>query len=354
MVDIVKIFVKAGNGGDGRVSFIREKYRPKGGPDGGDGGDGGSVIIITDKTFNTLSHLHNKAKIEAEVGEKGGKYKKHGKKSADIYIKVPIGTIIRSKIEDQRGKSGEEVADLDKEDLAICVAKGGRGGRGNWHFRSATNQTPQEFEIGGTGEARELILELKLLANIGLIGLPNAGKSTLLSVLTKARPKIASYPFTTLEPNLGVMEISRAKRKEQTFVPSSGRGRGKSLVIADIPGLIEGASKGKGLGDQFLRHIERTRVLVHLVEPPIEEKRMPSVMHKNYLTIRKELKEYGAGIEEKPEIVVISKIDILTEVQIKKIKTFFKKKGLQPLFISAATHKGLEQLIKKLAEAFSV
>jgi GTP-binding protein len=315
MIDYAKIMVKAGAGGDGRVSFRREKFVPKGGPDGGDGGNGGSVYLLVDKDLRTLRAFQYQQRFRADDGEAGKKAKKHGRNGADRIIRVPRGTIVRA------GKSRSQLADLIDVGQKACVAHGGRGGRGNWHFRSPRNTTPMKAEKGEKGEELELILELKLLAEVGLIGLPNAGKSTLLSVLTKARPKIASYPFTTLEPNLGMME---------------------GVVLADIPGLIEGASKGKGLGTEFLRHIERCRLLVHLLDGS------SSSLIKDYQAVRKELVQYDKRLLEKEELVVLNKIDLLSDRRVKtKIQTLRKTK--KPVVaISAVTQKNLDNLKKEI------
>jgi len=324
MIDVGKITVKAGDGGNGRVGFRREKYVPKGGPDGGDGGDGGAVYIEVDKDLNTLAKFQYQQKFEAENGEFGGKAKKHGKDGEDVVIKVPMGTLIKP-----------EGIDLVEAGQRVCVVKGGKGGKGNWHFRSAELTTPRIAEKGKKGEGKELILELKLLADVGLIGLPNAGKSTLLSVLTKARPKIAGYPFTTLKPNLGVLEW-----------------KGNDLVIADIPGLIEGASKGKGLGVQFLKHVERCGLLVHVVDGGElligEEKVKLELILENYKLIRKELKQYSKKLIDKPELVVLNKIDLLSKDQIKQVVNMLKKTGKKVIAVSAATSENIEELKKYL------
>ncbi len=317
MIDFARITVKAGDGGDGRVSFLRRKFIPKGGPDGGDGGNGGNVFFETDKNLNTLKAFQFTKKFAAEDGEVGGKEKCHGANAKDITIKVPIGTLI---------KFETQVIDMHQSDQRICLARGGKGGRGNWYFRAPDNTTPMQAQKGTKGEFFEVTLELKLLANVGLIGLPNSGKSTLLSVLTRAKPKIADYPFTTLEPNLGVMTRS-------------------DLVIADIPGLIEGASQGKGLGVEFLRHVERCGLLVHVLDGvKILEGPDPSVLVKDYQVIRQEMGKYNQELLAKKEIVVLNKIDLLSEKQIKDCIAKFKKIKVEVLAISAATGKNLEQL----------
>lgn len=343
MVDSAKIVIKAGNGGDGIVHFRREKYTPKGGPDGGDGGKGGDVYIETDRNLSTLTDFAHKKRFEAENGQKGMGARKSGKAGEDLIIKVPMGTVVRFwtsqndeiKILDIDGTRSSKSEHLGGSAFGReLLAKGGRGGLGNWHFKSSVNRTPAEAERGEKGEEFEADLELKLLADVGLVGLPNAGKSTLLSILTKARPKIAAYEFTTLEPNLGVMDF-----------------KGKHLVIADIPGLIEGASKGKGLGIQFLKHVERTSVLVHLISVQVE----PEVQvqpEEWYGVVRKELEDFGAGLEKKPEIVVLNKIDLVDEERVKKIVDGFAKKGVKILPISCGTLAGVEELKEKVLAVF--
>ncbi|MBU1499417.1 GTPase ObgE [Patescibacteria group bacterium] len=331
MIDFARITIKAGDGGNGRVSFRREKFVPKGGPDGGDGGDGGSVWLETDKDLNTLKPFQFQKKFSAQDGEAGGKNKRHGADGNDLVIKVPVGTVVKTV------GSVLTVIDLVESGERVCLAKGGRGGKGNWQFRSPTMTTPRIAEAGTSGEAKQLTLELKLLADVGLIGLPNSGKSTLLSVLTKARPKIADYPFTTLEPNLGVMEIMEGSD------PSG-------LVIADIPGLIEGASKGKGLGIEFLRHIERCKILVHLLDGAKLLIEPAKSLLRDYEVIRGELASYSTSLIEKPEIIVLNKIDVLNKQQIKTAMTTLKKTKKKVIAISAATHENLEELKKELGK----
>jgi len=335
MVDKAKVYIKAGDGGSGSVHFRREKYIPKGGPDGGDGGKGGDVYIEVDKNLATLKSFAHREKFEAEDGKDGMGRRKFGKSGEDLVIKVPAGTILRWK----RGKNEEEnEVDLGEVGERWMIAKGGRGGRGNWHFKGPSRTTPKKAEEGGRGEAFWVEMELKVLADVGLVGKPNAGKSTLLSVLSKAKPEIGSYEFTTLEPNLGVMEVGK-----------------KKIVIADVPGLIEGASEGKGLGDQFLRHVERTKVLVHVVGVKLmgEEGDVAELLWADYMEIREELEEYGKEVEKKKELVVLNKIDLLRDKEVKKIEKFFKKKGVEILAISAVTTEGIEELkkaMKKLVE----
>ena len=277
-VDNAVVQVVAGRGGDGRVSFRTEKYVDKGGPDGGDGGRGGDVIFVADENTSTLVDFRIKQEIKAENGEPGSMRRRHGKNGADRIVKVPVGTVI------YRGE--EEIADLVSTGQRVVVAKGGDGGFGNAHFKSSTRQTPRVAELGEKGEAFEARLELKLIADVGLVGFPNAGKSTFLSVVSNARPEIANYAFTTLTPNLGVADIDDT-----------------SLLIADIPGLIEGASEGKGLGDAFLKHIERTAVILHLIDAYQDE---PG---EAYQTIRRELENYSHTLTELPEVVVLSMVD---------------------------------------------
>lgn len=329
-IDLAQIEVKAGDGGDGLVSFRREKFVPKGGPDGGSGGSGGSVYVVANSQLTTLYDFTHQHKFVAEEGESGKKAQATGKSGDDLSLQVPVGTIIYElRDKDTSEAKLVKAADLSHDQDKVLVTKGGKGGRGNTTYKSSTNQTPRQFEYGTPGEHKHLVLELKVVADVGLIGLPNAGKSTLLSRLTAARPEIAEYPFTTLSPNLGAMEYY-----------------GKHIMLADIPGLIEGAAEGRGLGDDFLRHIERTRILVHLIDPFYEDP------IKSYQTIRNELNEYSEQLLEKFEIVVINKIDV-TEVneQFESIKKQFKKEfKLDVLPISAATGKGLNDLQNQIAK----
>ncbi len=318
-IDRAKITAIAGNGGNGIISFRREKYVPKGGPDGGDGGKGGDVIIRADRNLQTLLDYKYKRVFKAESGKDGQGSQKSGKSGHDVTIRVPCGTLVRDV------NSGNILVDLVKDRQEAIVAKGGKGGRGNQHFATPTKRTPRQAEDGETGEHRELLLELKLIADVGLVGLPNAGKSTLLSRLSAARPKIADYPFTTLNPNLGIVSF-----KEQ-----------KTFVMADIPGLIEGAHQGKGLGLQFLRHIERTTVLAFLIESISEN------ISKDYETLVNEIKKYNIEILHKPRIIVITKRDLLPENEIAGIKEF-KKKNIPLHFMSAISGAGLEELKEKI------
>ncbi len=330
--DIAQIKVKAGNGGNGVVSFRREKYIPKGGPDGGDGGRGGSIYIEASHQLNTLYDFTHQHKIEAVSGANGSGNNSSGKSGSDITMTVPIGTVIYELVNgDTNDQFLKKVGDLTVDQQRILIAKGGKGGRGNTHFKSSTNQAPDYAESGTLGDERMLVLELKSVADVGLIGLPNVGKSTLLTCLTKAKPQIANYPFTTLAPNLGIMEYYDHR-----------------LVLADLPGLIEGASEGKGLGDEFLRHVERTKILVHVIDPMYQDPL------ESYEIIRKELKAYSEKMMEKSEIVVINKIDV-TEVKenfTKYQKEFKKKYKLNILGISAATGEGLKELKKAMYDTW--
>ncbi|MCX6809646.1 MAG: GTPase ObgE [Candidatus Berkelbacteria bacterium] len=308
LVDEAKIHARAGKGGDGAATFRREKYIDKGGPDGGDGGQGGDIIIKSSNNVNTLFDFYRLKDFSSEDGMPGSKNKKHGRNANDLILNVPVGTIILDL------DKNEQVADLNKENMAIIIAKGGKGGLGNVHFKSSTHQTPREFKPGAKGEEKNLKLDLKIVADIGLIGLPNAGKSTLLSVISNAKPKIADYPFTTLEPVLGVVKF-----------------KDKSFIACDIPGLIRDASVGRGLGFKFLRHILRTRVLVHLVDATSNS---PESDYKN---IRAELKKYDPDLEKKKEIVVLTKTDL-----VQKIPDNFK----YDISISAATGKNINELLK--------
>jgi GTP-binding protein len=320
-VDQVRIHVKAGAGGDGVVSFRREKYVPHGGPDGGDGGHGGNVVVQASHRLTTLLDLRYQQQYQAKSGAPGEGSNRHGRSGLDVVIVVPVGTVI---FDDQ---TGETVADLIRDGQSAVVAHGGRGGRGNSHFATPTNRVPTHAELGTLGEERWLRLELKLLADVGLVGFPNAGKSTLIAAISSARPKIADYPFTTLVPNLGVVSWKDDR----------------SFVVADIPGLIEGAHGGKGLGFQFLRHIERTTFLLHLVD--ISE--WASEEPVNSLTVmRQELEAYSPTLQGKPYAVVGTKIDILGNGdRLRALQRYCSQRGLRFFPISAATRRGLEPLL---------
>ena len=324
--DYVKIIAKAGNGGNGAISFRHEKYVAAGGPDGGDGGKGGDVYFIVDQDANTLIDFRYKKKFKAENGNNGEGARRFGKSGEDLYIKVPIGTIVKD------AKTGRVLADLSEKGQKALILRGGRGGKGNSNFATATRQAPRFAQDGEDGEERELILELKLLADVGLIGFPNVGKSTLLSIVTDAKPKIADYHFTTLDPNLGVV------KKEY----------GDSFVIADIPGIIEGASEGVGLGIQFLRHIERTRLLLHVIDVSGSEGRDPV---EDFYTINEELKKYSQKLSERKQIIVANKIDSMQDESLyNNLEKLAKEKGLEIFKISAATNVGIKELMNHVSQ----
>ncbi len=325
-VDKAEIFVKAGKGGDGRVSFRKEKYVPAGGPDGGDGGRGGSVVAIVDEGMRTLMDFRYQKKYIAENGENGMKKKMFGKDAKDLIFKVPPGTVIRD------AETGRVLADLLKAGDSAVIARAGRGGRGNVHFKTATRQAPTFAEQGTYGEERSVILELKMLADVGLVGYPNVGKSTFLSATTMAKPKIANYHFTTLTPNLGVVEVIK----------------GKSFVLADIPGLIEGASEGVGLGHEFLRHVERTRLIIHVVDVSGTEGRDPV---EDFDKINLELERYSKLLTERIQVIAANKIDLLYERE--GLDEFIKEmaaRGYKVFPISAATGEGIDPLMHYVTE----
>ena len=324
--DYVKIIAKAGNGGNGAISFRHEKYVAAGGPDGGDGGKGGDVYFIVDPDANTLIDFRYKKKFKAENGNNGEGARRFGKSGQDLYINVPIGTIIKD------AKTGRVLADLSEKDQRALILKGGRGGKGNSNFATATRQAPRFAQDGEDGEEKELILELKLLADVGLIGFPNVGKSTLLSIVTDAKPKIADYHFTTLDPNLGVV------KKEY----------GDSFVIADIPGIIEGASEGIGLGIQFLRHIERTRLLLHVIDVSGSEGRNPV---EDFYTINSELKKYSEKLSQRKQIIVANKIDSMQDESLyNNLEKLAKEKDIEIFKISAATNTGIKELMSHVSQ----
>src|SRR5215475_13860123 len=322
-IDEAKIRVKAGDGGNGCMAFRREKFVPRGGPSGGDGGRGGDVIMESSQRHNTLIHFRYNPEHKAQRGEHGMGSNCTGQDGDSIVLQVPVGTALYDQ------DTGELVHEFQIPDERITVAKGGRGGRGNQHFATSTHQAPREHEMGRAGEERRYRLELKLLADVGLVGYPNVGKSILISRLSAARRKIADYPFTTLEPNLGVVSIGEAPHEE-------------SFVVADIPGLIEGAHLGAGLGVQFLRHIERTRLLVHLVDVSDSSGRPDPV--EDFKVIVGELKSFGHGLDEKPMIVVASKADVANPEKLKKLQAMAKRKKLAFYAISAVTGLGVDAL----------
>jgi GTPase len=328
-IDEAKIRVKAGDGGNGCMAFRREKFIPRGGPSGGDGGKGGDIWMESSERHNTLVHFRFNPEYKAERGRHGEGSKKTGRDGEGIVLKVPVGTIVYD------DDTGEVVHDFSRPDERVVIARGGRGGRGNAQFATSTHQAPREHEQGRPGEERNFRLELKLLADVGLVGYPNAGKSTLISRISAARPKIADYPFTTLEPNLGVV-LAGDKGKEESF------------VVADIPGLIEGAHEGSGLGTQFLRHIERTRLLVHIVDVSDSGGR-PDVIN-DIDVIRGELASFGARLEDKPTLMVASKIDVANPDKLKKLKQWATRRKLKLYPISAVTGEGIEKLKFAMAE----
>jgi GTPase len=328
-IDEAKIRVKAGDGGNGCVAFRREKFVPRGGPSGGDGGKGGDVIMESSERHNTLVHFRFNPEYKAQRGRHGEGSNKTGREGEDVLLKVPVGTIL---FDDE---SGERMHDFSHADERIVIARGGRGGRGNAQFVTSTHQAPREAEPGRAGEQRVYRLELKLLADVGLVGYPNVGKSTLISRISAARPKIADYPFTTLQPNLGVAVVGQ--------LPHA-----KSFVVADIPGLIEGAHAGAGLGTQFLRHVERTRLLVHLVD--VSDASGRPAPEKDVEVIMGELASFGAQLEQKPMIMAASKIDIANKEKLAKLRRYCKKHGLKLFAISAITGKGIDPLKYAIAD----
>lgn len=320
-IDTAKIFIKSGKGGNGAVAFRREKFVPKGGPSGGNGGKGGDVIFIADRNLHTLLDFTYKKKYTADDGAPGGSALKDGKNGKDIIIKVPVGTIIKD------FETDELIADLTEHEESVIIVKGGKGGKGNSNFATSTNQAPRKAEPGKPGEERFVKLELKLIADIGLVGFPNAGKSTLISAVSAARPKIADYPFTTLEPNLGIV-------KYKDF---------NTFVVADIPGIIEGAHEGKGLGHKFLKHIERTKILLILIDIASED------YLKEYKILLNELNEFSDILSDKQKIVAISKCDLLGDEEIKELSHLkFPGADKKVFFISSVSRKGIPKLLDYL------
>ncbi len=331
-VDKAKIFIKSGKGGDGHISFRREKYVPNGGPDGGDGGKGGDIIFKVDKGINTLSDFHYGGKYRAEDGENGNKRRMHGKNGADLIIKVPEGTVIKE------AESGKVIADMSGDNTECVILKGGRGGNGNMHYATSTMQAPKYAQPGQSAMELEVLLELKVIADVGLVGFPNVGKSTFLSKVSNARPKIANYHFTTLSPMLGVVDLEDAR----------------SFVVADIPGLIEGASEGAGLGHEFLRHIERTRMMIHVVDAASTEGRDPL---EDLEAINKELERYNADITQKKQVIAANKIDMLPDGEdseiIKKIRDKYEPLGVRVFPCSTLTGKGVKELLYYVSRELS-
>lgn len=327
-VDQAKIYIKAGDGGDGAVSFHREKYVAAGGPDGGDGGKGGDIVFVVDDNISNLIDFRYKRKYVAEKGQNGGGKNCSGRNAPDLVVKVPRGTVVREI------KSGRILADLSTDEPAV-IAHGGKGGRGNAHFATSTRQIPKFAKPGFRGDEYEVMLELKLIADVGLVGFPNVGKSTLISVVSAAKPKIANYHFTTLTPVLGVVKIEE----------------GKSFVMADIPGLIEGASEGVGLGHEFLRHVERCRLIVHVIDVSGSEGRDPI---EDFKTINHELENFSMELAEAPQIVAANKSDMATPEQVERLRNYVEDQGLLFYEISAATTKGTKELMYGVWERLSV
>lgn len=327
--DRAKIFIRSGKGGDGHVSFRRELYVPAGGPDGGDGGKGGDVIFVVDEGLNTLNDFRSVRKYCAEDGKEGSKKRQHGANGADVICKVPPGTVIRD------FESGKVIMDMSNKKEPVVILKGGRGGNGNMHYATSTMQAPKYAQAGQPAQELYVTLELKVIADVGLVGFPNVGKSTFLSRVTNARPKIANYHFTTLNPNLGVVDL----------------GDGNGFVIADIPGIIEGASEGVGLGLQFLRHIERTKVLLHIVDGASVEGRDPI---NDVYAILEELKKYNIEISERPMVIAANKMDAMNEVEretvIEMLKDEFEPQGMEVFAVSAVSGEGVKELISHLYE----
>lgn len=329
-IDYANIHVRSGDGGKGCVSFRREKYVPKGGPDGGDGGRGGHIIFRADAGLYTLLDFRYKKIYNAQRGGHGKGKKMHGKDGEDLVVRVPIGTVIKD------ASTGETLADIDSEGKSEIIARGGKGGRGNTHFATPTNQTPRHAQPGLPGDEKDLIVELKLLANVGLVGLPNAGKSTLISVISHARPKIADYPFTTLVPNLGVVKLEDYR----------------SFVVADIPGLIEGAHRGAGLGFQFLRHVERTSILLHLVDVGETAEGDPA---ENLVKLNSELGLYNKELLLKPQAVAATKCDIKGDgKRLDRLSEYCKTNGIDFFPISAVTGMGVKELVSYLSRKVAV
>jgi len=326
-IDQARVSVRGGDGGDGAVAFRREKFVPKGGPAGGDGGDGGSVILLADEGLSTLLDFRYRHEYQAPAGERGGSKDKYGRGGQDMVLRVPTGTEVYD------DASGALLADLRAEAQRFVVAAGGKGGRGNMHFATSTDRAPRRAEPGQPGEERVIRLELKLLADVGLVGFPNVGKSSLIARISAARPKVADYPFTTLIPHLGMVRLSDDR----------------SFVVADVPGLIEGAHEGAGLGHRFLRHLERTRVLVHLLELNAIEGRTPL---RDYETLRRELALYDSALAGRIEVVVLNKLDLpATRKKLPAMERLFARRGLRLLGVSAATGEGIPGLLEALWSA---
>jgi GTP-binding protein len=358
MKDLARIYVKAGDGGNGSVHFRHEKFAPKGGPDGGDGGRGGDVILVADENVPSLVEFNYQKRYEAKHGEQGYGKKMHGENTENVVVRVPVGTVVWEidpiyKDIDMRNReyfdlvlsSRKLLMDMTEHDTQCTVAYGGRGGRGNWQFRSASNQVPMQHEDGKPGEAKWLLLEQKVVADVGIVGLPNAGKSSLLAALTRANPKIAGYPFTTLEPNLGVL---------MAYDTDKTQDKRKPLVLVDVPGVVEEAWEGKGIGPWFLRHLERCQTLLHVVAIAVSDKEPGvSVITKqllnDYEIVRRELVKYGNGLPEKKVILVVNKRELVAEAKWEKIReALVKKLGVEVTIVSAAMNEGVEEIIAAL------
>jgi len=354
--DLARIYIKAGDGGDGSVHFLHGKYQPKGGPDGGDGGDGGDIILVADENMPNLVEFNFKKKFIVKNADHGWGKNMHGKNTDDVEVKVPVGTMVYELSQEYAEANLRERETLEKvmserrlmvdmtgHDQRFEAAWGGRGGRGNFQFRSATNQTPREFEEGKPGDEKWLLLEMKVIADIGIVGLPNVGKSSILKALTNAHPKIAGYPFTTLEPNLGVLQVNQGDSK-------------KNLVIVDVPGVVEDAWEGKGIGPWFLRHLERTNTLLHVLAPDTEiisnpkfsNSQISTQLIKDYQIVRKELEKYGHGLTDKAEIVVVNKMELVDAKMRAKIDAEFDKKMHKSLVWVSAGMGEVKELVEKL------
>ncbi len=324
MVNRAEIVIGGGNGGNGVVSFRHEKFVPLGGPDGGDGGAGGSAYIVADRSITALNYFRHKRRFKAVSGKSGGKQKKHGAKGDDLVINVPLGTVVFLK----EGELEVLLADLSQQGQKVLVAKGGRGGLGNVHFATSTNQAPKTATKGKPGEEHRVVLDLKLIADVGIMGYPNVGKSTLLAAVSKARPKIADYPFTTLEPALGVVEVGM-----------------KTFVLAEIPGLVDGAHLGRGLGHEFLRHAERTKILLHVLDGM-----SPSIID-DMSNLNRELALYKSEMAQKPQVVVVNKIDLPeVKARLPEIGQLFSSLGVKAFFVSAVTRQGVSELVSETAK----
>lgn len=353
MKDLARIYIKAGDGGDGSVHFLHGKYQPKGGPDGGDGGDGGDIILVADENIPNLVEFNFTKKYVVKNADRGWEKNMHGKNTDDLEIKIPVGTMVYEISQEYASANLRDretlesvmqgrrlMVDMVEHGQRFEAAWGGRGGRGNFQFRSATNQTPMEFEPGKPGDEKWLLLEMKVVADVGIVGLPNVGKSSILKALTNAHPKIAGYPFTTLEPNLGVLHIDQGDKKQ-------------NIVIVDVPGVIEDAWEGKGIGPWFLRHLERTKTLLHILAPSVENSSQITETSKqlisDYKIVRTELEKYGNGLTEKKEIVVVNKMELVDAKDRSKIEEKFKKATEKDLVWVSAGMGEVGALIKALS-----